>query len=87
MLRKCVPESVAVVAPVSNQHVCGRQLRVDNRRALVVAHLTFGQKEDYRATGPVADSVQLGVQPTFRAPDTPGNIPPLFVDWRQSGGL
>ena len=32
----------------------------------MVAHLTFGQKEDYRATGPVADSVQLGVQPTFR---------------------
>jgi hypothetical protein len=58
MLRKYVPESVAVVALVSNQHVCGRQLRVDNRRALVVAHLTFGQKEDHRATGPVGDGVR-----------------------------
>ena len=50
-------ESVAVGALVSNRHFRGRQLRVESRRALVVAHLTFGQKEDYRAIGPIIDSV------------------------------
>ena len=41
----------------------------------MVAHLTFGEQEKYRAALSVADGVQLGVQAALGAPDTAGNIP------------
>jgi hypothetical protein len=45
------------------------------RRALVVAHLAFGEEQDHGAALTVADGVELGVQATFGAPDTAGNSP------------
>lgn len=44
-------------------------------RALVVAHLTFAEQHDDRASLTIADGVQFGVQSAFGPPDTTGNIP------------
>ena len=65
-------EPVGIVAPVGEQSL-GLGEGIDHQRsALVVAHLAFAEQHDQRAALAVADSVELGVQATFRAPDTSG---------------
>lgn len=41
----------------------------------MVAHLTFAEQHDDRASLPIANGVQLGIQSAFCSPDTTGNIP------------
>jgi hypothetical protein len=41
----------------------------------MVAHLSFRQQQDDRLAGAIADSVELGVQATFRAPIRRGTSP------------
>ena len=68
-------EPVAVIAPVGDQ-ACGLWEGVENEaRAFVIAHLTFAQEQDDRLALTIANSVELGVQAAFRAPDKTGNIP------------
>ena len=43
--------------------------------AFVIAHLAFAEQHDDGASLIIAYGVQLGVQATFRAPDTSGNRP------------
>ena len=70
-----VAKPVAVVAPVGDQGFRLWQDAEHELRALVIARLAFGKQHDQGLSGAVADDVQLGVQPAFRAPDTIGNIP------------
>jgi len=48
----------------------------------MVAHLAFGQQQDDRLAGAIADGMELGVQAAFRAPDTTGNIPWDYQEFR-----
>src|SRR3712207_5498488 len=77
LVGKSLPEPVAVIASVGNQGCARWQRSHDEPSALMVAHLTFRQKQDDRLAGAIADGMELGVQATFRAPDTTGNIPLL----------
>ena len=68
-------EPVAVIAPVGDQ-ACGLWESIEDKAcALVIAHLAFAQEQDDRLALIVANSVELGVQAAFRAPDKTGNIP------------
>ena len=74
-LRERLAKPVAVVASIGDQGR-GQRQRVEHQpRAFVIAHLTFGQHHDERLAGAVADDVELGVQPAFRAADTAGKSP------------
>ena len=64
-------EAIAVAAAVGDQFG-GRRQRVDQEPgALVVAHLPRRQQQDHGPGTPIADNVQLGVQPALGAPDLP----------------
>ena len=70
-VNKRLAEPVAVVAPVGDERFGLRQGIEDQPRALVIAHLAFGEEHDERLSHAVADDMELGVQPAFRA-DTAG---------------
>jgi len=70
-------EPVAVIAFVSEQGLGLGERGKQQKRAFVVAHLTFCQQQDDRLPKPIADRMELRVQPALGAPDTSGNSPPF----------
>jgi hypothetical protein len=68
-------ESIAVVSAIGDQFLGWRQCGQDQRRAPVVAHLSFGEQQQDRTALPVADGVQLGVQAALGASDAARNSP------------
>ena len=71
------PEPVAVIAFVAEQFVGAWQGGKHQESAVLVAHLSFGDQEHDGPSLAVAHGVELGVQPTFGAPDTSGKSPPF----------
>ena len=65
-------EPVCVVAFVSNQDFGIWKVWRYYRRPFEVAHLAFGQKQDQGPPHPVADSMELAIQPALGATDTAG---------------
>lgn len=88
-LRQSRAEPVGVVALVGQHRLGGRKSVQHQGRAFVIAHLAFAEQQDERSPLPVADSVELGVQASFGAPDTSGNSPFLSrltaVRWASAG--
>lgn len=70
LLDNSLPETVAIVASVNNQGCARRQRSRNEPSALMVAHLTFRQKQDVRLAGAIADGVELGVQPARCSADS-----------------
>ena len=56
---KSSAESIAVIALVAQQHPGAWQTGEQQRCALVVAHLAFGEQQDDRPAQAVADGVEL----------------------------
>ena len=74
-LDQSLTEPVCVIPPISQQRL-GPGKRIDHERsAPIVAHLTFAEQQDDRASFAVTDGMELGVQAPFCAPDTSGNSP------------
>jgi hypothetical protein len=68
-------EPVGVVTPIA-EHGPGLGQGVQHQsRALVVAHLAFGEQHNQGPPIAVADGMELRVQPAFSASDTSGNSP------------
>ena len=57
---------------VGNKRLGVWQHWIDQSRALMVTHLSFCEKKDNWPAGAIANRVQLGVQPAFRAADETG---------------
>ena len=71
-------EPIGVVTLVGQELLGSWHGGQHQRRAPVVAHLAFAQQHDERASAAVAERVQLGVQAAFGAPDTSGEVDPVF---------
>jgi hypothetical protein len=82
---QCGAEPVAVVALVGEQFLGAGKRRKQQKSALVVAHLAFGQQHRDRPAEPVADRMELRVQAALGAPDTSGKSP-LLTGWPPCGG-
>jgi hypothetical protein len=68
-------EPVGVITSI-RQKVFNRWQSIDNEPgAVVIAHLSFGQAQDDRATVTVTNRMKFGVQSAFCPSDTAGNIP------------
>jgi len=67
---------IAVVTFITKQMGCAfRQSKVKQLGSDMIAHVTFTQTHDNWATITITNSMQFGIQTTFCAPDTAGNIP------------
>jgi hypothetical protein len=58
--------------PRGNKRLGVWQYGMDHSRAPMVTHLSLGEKKDDWPANAIADRVQLGVQPAFRAADATG---------------
>ena len=68
-------EPVRVIALVAQQRFALGKRVNHERGPLVVAHLSFAEQQDDRATLTVTDGMKLGVQASLGASDTAGNSP------------
>ena len=66
-------EPVAVIAFLREQFDGAGERGKQQKSSLMVAHLAFGKRQDDRSPRPVANGMEIGVQPTFGAPDTSGS--------------
>jgi hypothetical protein len=69
------PEPVGIIPAIRQQGFCLRQNRQQQSRALVIAHLAFGEQHDDRSSVAIANGMKFRVQAALRATDTAGNIP------------
>ena len=67
-----VSECITIIALVGNNRLGIWQHWIDQSRALMVTQLSFGEKKDNWPASAIANRVQLGVQPAFRAADETG---------------
>ena len=65
-------ECVTIIALVGNKRLGVWQHWIDQSRARMVTHLSFCEKKDNWPASTIANRVQLGVQPAFRAADETG---------------
>lgn len=73
---ECGSEFIAVVTFVTDQTRGSiRQSRIDQFCSNMIAHIPFTQAHDDRSTMAITNRMQFGIQATFCAPDTAGNIP------------
>ena len=63
---------IAVIASVSDQGEGWRQIGKDRPRTLMIAHLALAEHEDEGLAAAITDSVELGIQAAFGAPDAAG---------------
>ncbi len=67
---KLRPEMVAVVASVSEKFLGRRKHRQKEARALVVVGLSLGEQQHHQSAMPIADGMELGIQPALGSTDT-----------------
>jgi hypothetical protein len=73
--RQGISEPVGIIALVGEQRLGFRQGLKHPGGTFVIAHLTFAQQQDQWSAVTIANRVQFGIQATFGASDTSGNIP------------
>jgi hypothetical protein len=71
-LGESIPKGATVIALVGNKRLGVWQYGMDQSRAPMVTHLSLGEKKDDWPANAIADRVQLGVQPAYRAADATG---------------
>jgi hypothetical protein len=70
--KRYLSECITIIALVGNKRLGVWQHWIDQSRALMVTHLSFCEKKDNWPAGAIANRVQLGVQPAFRAANETG---------------